>query len=68
MKTVKLTVPDMACGHCANTVEEALQNVEGVDSVDVSLDDKEARVSVSESVADEALAAAVKDAGYTPEV
>lgn len=68
MKTVKMSVPDMACGHCVETVEKALRSVEGVDDVDVSLDSKEAVIRVSESVADGLLESAVRDAGYTAEI
>lgn len=68
MKTVKISVPDLACGHCATTVEDALRGVEGVERAEVSLEEKEASVVASENVADQALAAAVKGAGYTPEL
>lgn len=67
MKTVRISVPDMACGHCAKTVEEALRSVEGVGEVEVSLESKEALVRASENVAEDSLASAVKGAGYSPE-
>ncbi|SFX64164.1 Heavy-metal-associated domain-containing protein, partial [Olsenella sp. kh2p3] len=41
-----------------------LEGVPGVSSVKVSLEDKDAVVEASSEVTDEALVAAVKDAGY----
>ena len=40
--------------------------VEGVDAVEVSLENKNAIVTMSKDVPAEALAAAVTEAGYTP--
>lgn len=35
-----LSVPDMSCGHCKATVEEALLTVEGVGRASVDLETK----------------------------
>ena len=43
---------------------DALEKVEGVESVDVSLENKNAVISASESVTDDALRNAVTEAGY----
>lgn len=59
-----LNVEGMMCQHCVKHVNDALQKVEGVRSVSVSLEEKTARVECSETVSDEALKAAVVDAGY----
>lgn len=64
--TMKKTihVEGMMCMHCVGHVEKALRAVPGVKGVTVSLDDKKAIVDVDESVSNDALAAAIKDAGY----
>ena len=59
-----LNVEGMMCQHCVKHVNDALQKVDGVRSVSVSLEEKTARVECSETVSDEALKAAVVDAGY----
>lgn len=60
--TRRLTVEGMSCGHCEQTVEEALSDVEGVESVDV---DRESAAATVEGDADpDELVAAVEDAGY----
>ena len=64
--TMKKTihVEGMMCMHCVGHVEKALRAVPGVKGVTVSLDDKKAVVDVDESVSNDALTVAVKDAGY----
>ena len=65
MKKV-LTVEGMMCAHCQSHVQKALEGVTGVTAVNVELEAKKATVEMAEDVADELLAAAVKDAGYEP--
>ena len=64
-KTV-LNVSGMKCGGCVANVEKALQVLEGVETVDVSLENKTAIVTGSADP--ELLARAVTDAGYPAEV
>ena len=49
------------CNHCKATVEKALGAVDGVESVLVSLEDKNAIVTLSKDVDDETLKKAVED-------
>ncbi|MDP2496650.1 MAG: cation transporter [Candidatus Palauibacterales bacterium] len=67
MRDVTLTVSDMACEGCAETVREALEEVPGVEGVEVSLDRGEARITAGEGTSHVDLATAVEDAGYTVE-
>ena len=59
-----LKVEGMMCQHCVKHVTDALMGVAGVTSVDVNLKKKGALVECSEGVTNEALTAAVKEAGY----
>ena len=63
MKKV-VTVEGMMCGHCKAHVEKALSAVEGVSECAVNLEEKTATVTLEKEVSDEALMAAVKEAGY----
>ena len=56
-------VSGMACSHCALSVKEEVSEVEGVNSVDVELASGLVTVT-GESFADNAVRAAVADAGY----
>lgn len=60
-----LTVEGMQCGHCKAHVEKALGELSGVSSAQVDLEAKTATVALSDPVADDALQAAVEEAGYT---
>ena len=62
--TKTLTIEGMMCAHCVAHVKKALQSVDGVQSADVSLDDKNAIVTLAKDVDNDVLKAAVIDAGY----
>ena len=62
--TKVMTIEGMMCGHCTGRVQKALEALEGVSAVTMSLEDKTATVELGAEVADEALTAAVTEAGY----
>jgi len=64
MKKV-LDVEGMMCQHCVMHVKKALEKVEGVDSVEVSLENNQATVTLSHEVSEAAFKEAIEDAGYT---
>lgn len=59
-----LEIEGMMCQHCVAHVTKALQSVEGVASVEVNLKKKKAVVTLENEVTDEALIAAITEAGY----
>lgn len=63
MKKV-LDVEGMMCQHCVAHVTKALQGVAGVEAVEVSLENKNAVITLAANVADDVLTKAVVDAGY----
>ena len=64
----KLEITGMSCGHCVSHVKFALEGVEGVSQADVSLENHEAEVKLSDQVINADLIAAVEAAGYQAEV
>ncbi len=42
---VFIEIEGMSCGHCSNAVKNLIEEVEGIDAVEVDLGAKEARVS-----------------------
>jgi copper chaperone CopZ len=60
---VTYTVPGMHCGHCERAVSTELEQVGGVESVEVDLETKLVTVRGSE-LNDGALRAAIDEAGY----
>lgn len=62
--TKTMIVEGMSCGHCTARVQKALEAVEGVASVEMSLEEKSAVVALDREVSEEALEKAVTEAGY----
>ena len=58
-------VEGMMCKHCVKAVTNALQAVDGVETVDVSLDDKCAVVNLAKEVSDAELKTAVEAEDFT---
>ncbi len=40
MTSKTLSVPDISCQHCKNSIEDAVGPLNGVDSVEVAIDDR----------------------------
>lgn len=65
METVTLNAPDISCGHCVATVENAVGTIDGVQSVSADADSKDVNVTYDESKTDESvITAALDEAGY----
>lgn len=62
--TKVITIEGMMCGHCTGRVQKALEEVAGVSAVTMSLENKTATVELNGEVTDQALTAAVTEAGY----
>ena len=64
MTTRTYDVPDISCGHCRSAIEGEVGALEAVDTVAVDI---EARtVTVEGDASDEAIRAAIVEAGYEP--
>ena len=65
MEHVTLAVPEISCDHCKNTIEGALNQIDGVSRSDVSVESKTVTVSFDDGVTDvEAIRAAIENEGY----
>jgi copper chaperone len=62
--TSTYTVTGMTCGHCVTSVTEEVQEIPGVENVDVVLETGAVTVTSSQSLDDNAVRAAVEEAGY----
>ena len=59
-----MMIEGMMCAHCTGRVEKALSAIDGVDKVEVSLEGKSAKLTLSKEVDDKVLTDAVTEAGY----
>ncbi len=62
--TQSYTVTGMTCAHCVASVTEEVQEIPGVQDVDVVLESGSLTVTSAEPIDDAAVKAAVEDAGY----
>jgi copper ion binding protein len=65
MSTQNFTVVGMTCGHCVSSVTEEVTEIAGVSNVDVDLASGNVTVTASEPISDDAIRAAVEEAGYS---
>ena len=65
MSTQNFTVVGMTCGHCVSSVTEEVTEIAGVSNVDVELASGNVTVTSSEPISDDAIRAAVEEAGYS---
>jgi Cu+-exporting ATPase len=59
-----IKIEGMSCSHCTARVKKALEALDGVSAADVSLEDKQAKVTFTAPVSDQTLAKAITDADY----
>ena len=65
MKEVKLNIEGMHCTGCSTRLEKVLNNVDGVESAKVSLEEKKADIKYDETqVSEKELIDVVEDAGF----
>lgn len=62
--TKKIGIEGMACGHCVKAVVNALEAIDGISDVDVSLEDKCATFEADDSVDDAQIKEAIEEEGY----
>lgn len=64
MTTNEFQVTGMSCGHCEATVRKHVSQLEGVDGVQVSAASGRLIVTTAGDLSDDAVIAAVDEAGY----
>lgn len=64
MTTSTYTVKGMTCSHCVASVTEEISEIPGVTGVDVDLDSGRVEITSDAPVGDDAVRAAVDEAGY----
>ena len=62
--TQTYTVTGMTCSHCVASVTEEVQEIPGVEDVEIVLETGALTVTSAQPVGDDAVKAAVEDAGY----
>ena len=68
MREIKLKIEGMHCAGCSNRLEKILNNVDGVESVKVSLEEKSADIKYNEEEVElNKILQEIEDAGFKGE-
>lgn len=59
-----LNIEGMVCVNCVKHVDKALRKIQGMKAVEVSLENKSAKVQMGEDIPDDRLRTVIEDAGY----
>ena len=62
---VVFTVPEISCGHCKDTIESTLNNVESIESVSVDIEKKSVEIISSSDLDMMNVSQLLDDQGYT---
>ena len=64
MSTITYQIPNISCGHCVNTIQNELSNLEGVKKVTASLENKSVLIEFGEPTTPEILKEVLADINY----
>ena len=64
MATTTLSVPEIHCDHCRAAIEGALSPIDGVEGIDVDLEQRVVRVEHDDELQLGAVVEAIEDQGY----
>ena len=59
-----INIEGMQCNHCKMTVEKALSSIDGVEKVEVSLENKNAVIESNVEIDDEKIKDVIEEAGF----
>ena len=62
---IVFTVPEISCGHCKDTIESTLNNVESIESVSVDIEKKSVEVISSSDLDMMNVSQLLDEQGYT---
>ena len=62
---VEFSVPEISCGHCKDTIESTLNNVESIESVSVDIEKKSVEVISSSDLDMMNVSQLLDEQGYT---
>lgn len=62
--TKTIIIEGMSCGHCTARVQKALEALEGITAVTMSLEQKSAEITLAQEIPNQLLTQTITDAGY----
>lgn len=64
MNTVKYSVPNISCGHCVNTIQMEVADIEGVEKVNADQETQVVEISFDDPATEEAIKALMAEINY----
>ena len=64
MKELLINVEGMHCGGCEKRIQNAVSDIDGVESVEVSLENKNAKITCNKEWSDDKIKEAIKEEGF----
>ncbi len=64
MTTVKYTVPNISCGHCVNTIQVEVADVEGVQSVTADQESQVVEIAFDDPATEDSIKALMAEINY----
>lgn len=68
MKTTTYTIPSIHCMHCAHTIKMELNEIKGVNNVEVDVQNKKVSITHEDSVMEDQIINTLRDINYAPEL
>lgn len=68
MKKITFSIPEISCGHCTSSIESALKELAGVNTVLTSIENKSATVEFTAETNEAAIIEAIDNIGFTATV
>jgi copper chaperone CopZ len=66
-KTITYNVPGISCGHCVNTIQMEVADLDGVESVVASQEARTATITYGDPATEDKIIALMKEINYPPE-
>ena len=64
MTTVKYSVPNISCGHCVNTIQMEVSELEGVQSVTANQESRVVEIAFDEPATEDGIKALLDEINY----
>ncbi|HIW06831.1 MAG TPA: heavy-metal-associated domain-containing protein [Candidatus Ignatzschineria merdigallinarum] len=68
MKKITFSIPEISCGHCTSSIESALKELAGINTVSTSIENKSATVEFTAETNEAAIIEAIDNIGFTATV
>lgn len=66
MKTVQYQIPNISCGHCVQTIQMEVSDLEGVIRVEADATSKEVKIEFDAPASEEQILALLTEIHYAP--